>query len=134
MNYEEYISSSQWRQLRQQRLEHDGHRCQCCGDTEDLEVHHKYDGPPDYRYPKPLGEESVEDLLTLCHRCHEAITDSVRRRRYIGQAIEVQSVTRISSVSNRGLEYEAIEVSTTVRITPTVPQRTDSRSKESLCC
>ena len=33
-------STRRWRKLRQLILERDGHACQVCGSTEELEVHH----------------------------------------------------------------------------------------------
>lgn len=73
--------------LRKLRLEKDGHECQLsklfgisrlsgkpC--TKDLEVHH-------VRYPKKEGEqEAICDLITVCVRCHDILTDAIRRERY----------------------------------------------------
>lgn len=66
---------------RQRILERDGYRCQLnkCFGIEDLtgvpcddrlEVHH-------LRYP----EKDDSDLITVCLRCHDIITDAVRRER-----------------------------------------------------
>lgn len=63
--YRAYLHSSQWRSLREQRLERDDWRCTGCGsDGSDsrLEVHH-------LTYER-VGAERLEDLLTLCHLCH----------------------------------------------------------------
>lgn len=58
-------------------LERDGYRCRTCWATEDLEVHHPHYGDEE--------ELRWEDLVTLCKVCHEAITDSIRERRYAGR-------------------------------------------------
>jgi ATP-dependent DNA helicase RecQ len=50
--------------LRQQILRRDGWRCQSCGAMSNLEVHHK-------RFRSHAGEDSAENLITLCVRCHE---------------------------------------------------------------
>ena len=81
MDYHAYINSSQWSNLRSIRIEFDNFKCRTCGNSEDLEVHHVYKGPPNFPYPANLGEETLADIITLCKFCHEAITDSVRRRR-----------------------------------------------------
>jgi hypothetical protein len=72
--YEAYIASESWRRKRQAVLERDNHQCQTCLATERLEVHHK-------TY-SALGNEPLEDLITLCKDCHFAITTSIRERRY----------------------------------------------------
>lgn len=64
MTYDEYIQSDIWKAKRSERLRIDGYRCQMCGTAKNLRVHH-------IRYPDVLGMESVEDLVTLCDRCHE---------------------------------------------------------------
>jgi len=52
-----------YRQLRQAVLERDGWRCQSCGILRNLEVHHK-------QFRSHLGENSKENLITLCSHCH----------------------------------------------------------------
>lgn len=124
MNYEQYIQSAEWKALRQKVLERDRFQCQTCCSTDDLEVHHRtYDR---------LFHEDLEDLITLCHECHEAITCVIRKRRYEAKAIELSSVQRLSTIVYRGKENAEIEISTHVRITPNPPQRTDSRSNEQI--
>ena len=88
---ESYYLSESWKLKRQERLEFDSHTCQGCGITAKqlaslgwpgLQVHHKNSGPPDYRYPS-FGNENLNDLLTLCASCHDGITNSVRKQRYL---------------------------------------------------
>lgn len=63
--YRTYIDSTAWFRKRRERLEIDGHRCQgfMCFRTDCLEVHHK-------TYER-IGDERMEDLITLCESCHE---------------------------------------------------------------
>lgn len=58
-----YLSTVRWGNLRRKRLEFDHHACVVCG-TKDgqLNVDH-------VRYVA-FGEESMEDLRTLCRECH----------------------------------------------------------------
>jgi 5-methylcytosine-specific restriction endonuclease McrA len=53
-------------QLRQQILRRDGWRCQLCGAMSNLEVHHK-------QFRSHSGEDSEENLITLCSTCHAGI-------------------------------------------------------------
>jgi hypothetical protein len=61
--YAEYLRSATWLALRLEALERDGFACRCCPSTTNLQVHHR-------RYPEVWGTETVEDLTTLCGRCH----------------------------------------------------------------
>ena len=82
--YHKYISSSPvWAEKRDARKKIDGNKCQTChrhGSDYRLEVHHAtYDN---------FGHEDVEnDLITLCVRCHDAITSVTRQGRYEGRGI-----------------------------------------------
>jgi 5-methylcytosine-specific restriction endonuclease McrA len=44
-------------------LERDGWRCQWCGSLRNLQVHHR-------RFRSRLGDDTAENLITLCARCH----------------------------------------------------------------
>lgn len=79
--YEEYIRSDAWKKKRLQRLEFDKHECQTCCSKENLQVHHKH-----YR---TFRNENMNDLITLCSECHDAITTVFRRRRYDLQELVV---------------------------------------------
>lgn len=59
--YERYIHSAGWRQIANQRLELDNHICPVCG-GEATDVHH-------LTYER-FGHESMEDLVSLCRKCH----------------------------------------------------------------
>jgi len=50
--------------LRRQVLRRDGWRCQSCGTMANLEVHHK-------QFRSQSGQDSEENLITLCVDCHE---------------------------------------------------------------
>ena len=44
-DYKAYVNSATWKKKREKRLKLDGYRCQHCGATARLEVHH-------YKYPE----------------------------------------------------------------------------------
>ena len=52
--------------LRQQVLERDGWRCQYCGHSTGLEVHH-------IQGRSRLGDDAEQNLITLCASCHHAV-------------------------------------------------------------
>jgi 5-methylcytosine-specific restriction endonuclease McrA len=60
------LDSELYDQLRNEVLRRDGWRCQFCGSMRSLEVHHK-----DFR--SHSGEDSQENLITLCNTCHAAV-------------------------------------------------------------
>jgi len=55
--------SKKWSQVRSEILKRDGYKCQKCGSTKNLQVHHivrVVDG----------GESDPDNLITLCEKCH----------------------------------------------------------------
>jgi len=62
MTYHEYIQCPEWKAKRADVLERDGFKCQQCSSTYMHNVHHK-------TYAR-LGNESLDDLITLCQVCH----------------------------------------------------------------
>ena len=63
--YSDYIESEEWKAVRRKRMSIDGYQCQMCGTAKNLEVHH-------LTYER-LGHEDMDDLITLCHKCHEKV-------------------------------------------------------------
>jgi len=57
------VGAEGYRQLRHAVLERDGWRCQSCGVSRNLEVHHN-------QSRSHSGEDSKENLITLCSDCH----------------------------------------------------------------
>jgi len=57
-----YIDTKVWRALRKQRVEIDGNKCVVCSSVWNLQVNHLC-------YPE-MGDETMEDLETLCVKCH----------------------------------------------------------------
>ena len=56
-------AKADWAELRPVVLERDGHRCTQCGSTEHLHVHH-------CRARRRGGTQRMDNLQTLCERCH----------------------------------------------------------------
>lgn len=66
-----------WASQRQKALTRDNHRCQMCGDTSKLHIHHI---KPFRQYPSYLEANILENLLTLCPTCHRQAEESQRTR------------------------------------------------------
>lgn len=63
--YHAYIKSSEWKRKAAERMKLDGYRCVKCGKAMNLCVHHlTYEN---------LGHEQLEDLITLCKKCHSEL-------------------------------------------------------------
>jgi len=60
------LDSELYEQLRNQVLRRDGWRCQSCGTMSNLEVHHK-------EFRSHSGEDSEQNLITLCSACHATV-------------------------------------------------------------
>jgi len=63
--YNVYLKSEHWVNFRQNTIEERGCKCEQCGATDNLVVHHK-------TYSN-LGNEKPEDVLVLCDECHKEI-------------------------------------------------------------
>lgn len=61
--YHRYLNSEHWKQLRQQVLDRDGHRCVRCQGVPAV-AHHRF-------YRKKFHHSVPEDLESLCVVCHE---------------------------------------------------------------
>ena len=60
--YRNYMHSNAWQQRRLAKLEAANWRCEYCGETDRLSVHH-------LTYER-LGHEQTDDLIVLCKSCH----------------------------------------------------------------
>ena len=66
-DYQNYIHSNEWKDLRKLILERDRYECVECGAKSDLHVHHLH--------YKNFKKEKLDDLVTLCQRCHMRVHD-----------------------------------------------------------
>jgi 5-methylcytosine-specific restriction enzyme A len=65
------LQPTDYAELCRQVLDRDGWRCQNCGRTSELQVHH-------LRLRSALGDDNTENLITLCSGCHEEIHKRAR--------------------------------------------------------
>ncbi len=60
------LDPESYEQLCQKVLQRDGWRCQACGTTSNLEVHHQ-------QHRSQSGDDSEWNLITLCAACHKNV-------------------------------------------------------------
>lgn len=122
--YEDYIRSAAWYAKREQRRMIDKSRCRTCGSTERLECHH-------VTYER-FGDEDVEnDLITLCHECHEAVTAVIRRRRYSARDYKVEILESKKEIPHVARKSISIEVSVSDVDAQWTNGRSDQRVRKS---
>ena len=66
--YSQYLITDHWASIRKKARARDGNRCRLCNSSERLNVHH--------RTYERLGCEQDDDVITLCHACHENFHDN----------------------------------------------------------
>lgn len=64
-NYQNYLNDPSWKRQRKKALKRAWYRCEYCGSTKNLDVHHMT-----YRR---VGHEDDDDLIVLCHTCHQKV-------------------------------------------------------------
>lgn len=74
-NYQEYLHSSLWQEIRARVLRRDRNKCKCC-QAKASQVHHG-----DYSY-EFLSGDSLDMLYSLCSECHKSVEfDGTRKRK-----------------------------------------------------
>jgi len=105
MDYNKYIASKEWDEKRKARKKLDGYRCRLCdedGTHYQLEVHHRPSA-----YAKIPNESIEDDLITVCSRCHNLITDVIREDRY--GRLEHEPTTITTNIQIRQEIYHGLE-------------------------
>lgn len=65
-HYHKFIKSERWKAISTVYWLKKGRRCQACGATKDLHVHHM-------DYDRFGGRERLSDLMGLCYTCHREV-------------------------------------------------------------
>lgn len=72
VDFNAYIKSEAWKKKSLERFKVDGYVCQMCGSGKNLVCHH-------ITYLR-LGNEDIDDLLTVCYSCHKKLHDKDSRK------------------------------------------------------
>lgn len=76
MTYSEYINSPEWTATAAEAKMRANFRCQACGSSRELQVHH-------ITYVR-LGQEDPKDLAVFCRSCHELLQKHHKIGWYLG--------------------------------------------------
>lgn len=90
----EFYRTKQWQGLRQQVLDRDHYICQYCGQPNSNTVDHivpiEYDSHLKYH---------LDNLATICRKCHRLKTDWEHERYGTGQGNEIKNVSEVFDVN-----------------------------------
>lgn len=93
MPYEEYLETAEWAEKRDLVLERDAYMCRVCSSRARLQIHHR-------TYAR-RGNEDLNDLTTLCERCHENAHEGMSQQALMAQTYEPPVIKR-----NPGQDWE----------------------------
>lgn len=73
ITYLEMLLTERWRQKREEILDRDNHKCRNCGNSQNLEIHHRqYHRDNKTGLKREPWDYDNKYLITICHQCHEA--------------------------------------------------------------
>lgn len=73
--YKKELLSPQWKKKREEVFERYGKQCVECGSTDNIQVHHLV-----YRKGRHIWEYDVDELIPLCRKCHEKISNDKKHK------------------------------------------------------
>ena len=66
--YSRLLEDKRWKEFRLKVLSERGNKCECCGGTDVLQIHHTF-----YIRGKMPWEYDINDMRVLCKKCHQRI-------------------------------------------------------------
>ena len=66
--YNRLLEDKRWKEFRLKVLSERGSKCECCGGTDVLQIHHTF-----YISGKMPWEYDINDMRVLCKKCHQRI-------------------------------------------------------------
>ena len=66
--YNRLLEDKRWKEFRLKVLSERGNKCECCGGTDVLQIHHTF-----YISGKMPWEYDINDMRVLCRTCHQRI-------------------------------------------------------------
>lgn len=64
--YKHLLKDKRWKEFRLKVLSERGNKCECCGGTDILQIHHTF-----YMSGKMPWEYDIKDMRVLCRTCHQ---------------------------------------------------------------
>ena len=116
IDHQEYINSPKWKAKRQMVLERDNFRCRKCGTGKNLDVHHIT-----YEH---LGNEPLDDLVTLCRCCHEEVHESDINKTKKEQELQELSVYQLLKKASEKIMCSAMGFEGGDKFLDIIPQKT----------
>lgn len=93
MDYDTFIKSDRWQELRKARLKIANYKCENCHKSKPLQVHHK-------TYERFGGNERMSDLLALCYKCHKEFDKKRKNQESQEIATRIPTFKRLKIVIN----------------------------------
>ena len=66
--YNRLLEDKRWKEFRLKVMSERGNKCECCGGTDVLQIHHTF-----YISGKMPWEYDINDMRVLCKKCHQRI-------------------------------------------------------------
>lgn len=71
--YNRLLEDKRWKEFRLKVLSERGNKCECCGGTDVLQIHHTF-----YMSGKMPWEYDIDDMRVLCRTCHQRIHNIIQ--------------------------------------------------------
>lgn len=71
--YNRLLKDKRWKEFRLKVMSERGSRCECCGVTDILQIHHTF-----YISGKMPWEYDIKDMRVLCKKCHQRIHNIIQ--------------------------------------------------------
>lgn len=71
--YNRLLEDKRWKEFRLKVMSERGNKCECCGGTDVLQIHHTF-----YIRGKMPWEYDINDMRVLCKKCHQRIHNIIQ--------------------------------------------------------
>lgn len=71
--YNRLLEDKRWKEFRLKVMSERGNKCECCGGTHILQIHHTF-----YISGKMPCEYNINDMRVLCKKCHQRIHNIIK--------------------------------------------------------
>ena len=71
--YNRLLEDKRWKEFRLKVMSERGNKCECCGGTDILQIHHTF-----YISGKMPWEYNIDDMRVLCKKCHQRIHNIIQ--------------------------------------------------------